>query len=627
MIVQERSRDYVAFMQCAATSDWVPAALTEVRSWLREKGFDVDPGEAGDHELDGVTLALRPQVDAHGADVRMSLVEPREGGGTWTSDLILHAASDGPDWVSLTVRNSDGDFVSVPRLARYLMGVLPLGDGLLRFRDEPHVFHAADVPQLIALLADETRNGLVFVVGSDDAPGTTLGPFVSNVRTWAREIYGLAQFIVLDPAATAAFTARVGEAFAAQPWTIRTYHPGVRFTDPHDARRHRILSTSHLSDTHPRTIQRLLGDIARQQASIRPEHPSLVRVRRRFARLETLRLTQAVEAALPAIEDAAPVESVAAALEASTIPQAPTDVESRVGPEVVVEPAEPAVAEVPAEASRALTETGLVRRILGLKEITESALRDVARRLRRRDRDRDDIRRLTERVDELQARLEESEDETAQLAAALDDEQMEKELALLDLDDSRGRMRWLEARLRDHQDYEAAHLDDWKDLVESRPGSFTELLDRIETLEGVSFTGDAAEVEKLGQFDTNDAALRRAWEAVLVMHDYARARRTGDWDRSLADFIATPPDGYRTFPSSKFAESETGATMRAHGEDRVFPVPVEVDPSGQAVMKAHVKLAQIGTRSPRMHVFDGHPAVPCIYIGYIGTHLRLARNR
>lgn len=44
-------------------------------------------------------------------------------------------------------------------------------------------------------------------------------------------------------------------------------------------------------------------------------------------------------------------------------------------------------------------------------------------------------------------------------------------------------------------------------------------------------------------------------------------------------------------------------------------------------MKAHFKLARIGMVSPRMYVFDGHPADPRVFIGYIGPHLTNTQTR
>lgn len=136
----------------------------------------------------------------------------------------------------------------------------------------------------------------------------------------------------------------------------------------------------------------------------------------------------------------------------------------------------------------------------------------------------------------------------------------------------------------------------------------------------MQFTGDVSEVERVNQVDTNGAALRTAWDAVLALKDYVRARREERCDGGIDSYLKATPAGYATLPPGKFGETETGITMRQHGKERRFPVPTQVDPRGEITMKAHFKLARIGMASPRMYIHDGHPIESVVYIGYIGTH-------
>lgn len=181
--------------------------------------------------------------------------------------------------------------------------------------------------------------------------------------------------------------------------------------------------------------------------------------------------------------------------------------------------------------------------------------------------------------------------------------------------------------LKEQGDYEAAYLEVPAQFQEERPTTFEELLNRIELLDAIEFTGDLSEVEKLNVIDTNNAALRTAWDAVLTLNDYAKARHDGQCQGGLKQYLDRTPSGYRTLPPGKFGENETSATMRQFGKERLFSVPVEVNPSGKVMMTAHFKLAAIGMVSPRMHVYDGHPRIPRIYIGYIGQHLTNTQTR
>jgi hypothetical protein len=85
--------------------------------------------------------------------------------------------------------------------------------------------------------------------------------------------------------------------------------------------------------------------------------------------------------------------------------------------------------------------------------------------------------------------------------------------------------------------------------------------------------------------------------------------------------VRNTPHGYNTCPARRHAARENSITMQQWGNERVLPVPSDVDPSGQTVMEAHFKLGQIGRISPRMHYYDDFTGTGKIYIGYIGRHL------
>ena len=122
------------------------------------------------------------------------------------------------DWISLNVDNEQGHFVDFPVLAKYHMQNRQLADGTIHFVDEPQIFGEGKVDDLIDLLCDEERHGLVFVAGTASSGGVPFGSFVKAVRDWPRQVYGLSQVIGLDPAATASFAAHFGAFHHAPAW-------------------------------------------------------------------------------------------------------------------------------------------------------------------------------------------------------------------------------------------------------------------------------------------------------------------------------------------------------------------------------------------------------------------------
>jgi hypothetical protein len=375
--------------------------------------------------------------------------------------------------------------------------------------------------------------------------------------------------------------------------------------DPRDGRRHRILGNERLTRHSDSRIRYLLGDIARNHANERELPKAVQRVRRHFERLENRQLVSALSAP-----------------ELSEAPHLSVTSETRIEAATEI-----TVQRVRDGATTSAAQLELVKSIFGLDEVTERALAEIAAQVAHANTVANASAQFTERIDDLQTQLERAEDAKAIALEALKDEQMGHELTRLDLDDAQARARWLTSRLKDVGDYESNYLPVPSEFAESRPEDFAALLERIEDVEGVQFTGDPEYVLSLTAVDTNGSALRTAWDAVLALRDYVRARHDGQPVSGLKQYLAETPAGYRTVPPGKFAETETAETMRHFGEERLFPVPRSVDSSGFVYMRAHFKLASIGIVTPRMHVFDAHPGKPMVYIGYIGRHLPNTKTR
>ena len=651
--------DYRAFMTCEAKDGWLTVAEQELGAWMRHKYryWDIDLSVDGQHVLDdcglkgtgksAVSLDVRRHEGAGGVSLRARLNEVANDGATWLTELLAHDHRGGGDWVWVSVTNDQGQFVSVPRLAKNLMGALPLTDGPMQFVPEPQIHRHQDVEDVVELLRDESRHGLVFVAGTDQV-GRSVDGFTRQVRAWTKEAYGLAQVIVLDPLATAEFNRQVGAAHAAKAWSIRTYHPGVLTDDPSDARRHRYLTRA----TQSGNVPQLLGVIARGQSATRQLPSSVEKIRRAFERLENSALVEALTVerptqrrpTLPGLESPQgelPLEGIVETR--STIappsrpgpPSAPAEANIPL-PLDLPSPAEdqaplpldtpaPGVEEAPSiadEVSVYLAQIELVKRVLGISSLSESELLRVVEDVTRPAVSPEALAQLKAKLDRQQDLINELRDERSALQEALVDEQFGHLDTQGVLDKARDTEKWLRSRLKDVEDYDAAQSevpDEWR---ERQPASFSELVELLEAADDavVVFTGDADTTIALDVHDPGTAC-RAAWDAVLVLRDYVRARTDQLFDGSVDQYLKNTPTGYFNCPAGKHAQGETAITMQQWGHERVFPVPAEVDPTGCATMAAHFKLARIARISPRLHYYDDYLNSGRIYIGYIGPHL------
>jgi hypothetical protein len=485
------------------------------------------------------------------------------------------------------------------------MQTLPLADGSLNFLDRPQIFRENQIDELIDLLCDEERHGLVFVAGTDREDGPSFESFVHGVGEWTRQVYGLAQVIVLDPDATQALAREFGAGHRAPPWTIRTYLPGVDPASEIDARRHRILGTSSLAQMTDARVRVLLGSVARSHAGKRIDPLEVLRLRRTYARVENQIL-------LDAMGEVTVIE-----------PEVKPKVEPPAAPDTNGSESAVEVESVATEAETYLAQLELVKETLGVDSLDESAIRAIARRAAEPRTDPALVARAAEQMRTQRARIEELEDTLRDLTKSLDEEQLDHAVTGEDLEKRYDEIRWLRKRVQELGDHEAAFTavpDEW---VTDYPASFEELLSRLMECgeAGLIFTGDADEALAVDDLDSLQKCVRTGWDAVLVLIDYCRARIAGDCDQGVDHYILHTPTGYHQIAPAKHAHTETGTTMERYGDERIFPVPAEVDVAGYATMTAHFKLGRIGMKSPRMYYLDDYVGTGKIYIGYIGCHL------
>lgn len=606
-------QDYLTLMSCYEDDGWLPIAEQELQAWLRERrGWDVGLSGEGEYrnEDGSKTLQIVRRETPNSQSLRAHLVEQdSRNGSAWSTELVAFDRRGEGDWIRLHVSNSEGRFVDIPWLARNLMGRLHLGDGAMDFVDHPQVLGSGRLDELLQMLTDPDRVGLLFIAGSDGIGNIPFDPFVEKVGKWARQAYGLAQVIVLDPLATELMAERLG-GFATKPWTIRTYFPQVALESPVDARRHRFLSTASLVDQPDSAIAKLLGRTARRhnQQTLVPDE--VRRELRALDRRETHLITQGNFTVADAPTDAA--DSAPSADTSAVAQTAPA-------PEVVAHREDGAALSM-----------SQVARLLGLDHLTSAALEKVGRAAksaadlaRRASRAEATVKRLNMQVGDLQARKNRAEDRVAELTRLAEDWELEIAETREELLGATATTDWLRGQLVRHEDYAHAYSEAPAEAADRYPASVEELLRRLPSVAGgrIVFTGDQKTVKAMDDSDTLGNAARTAWDVVRALEQYLELKDGDECPGGVDYFLRNLQKRGVTVSPGKHAATESEATLAKFGGERHFPVPASVDASKAALMDAHFRLAANGMISPRMHYLDESDRDGRIYIGYIGPHL------
>ncbi len=581
-------QDYHSVMRCLDGRDPVLDAIGQLGDWLRERKIDIDLAHDNDFSDEQRDFRIRYHQRDHGHDVLAELLERKED-GDYRSTLLASAQG----WVEVTVSNSEGEFVAVPRLAKYLMQALHLGDSGLEFVDHPQVWGPDDSDRLMTLLANPVRRAPVFVAAGGDDVGL-FDAFTRKTALWARETYGLAQVVVLRPDALGAVNLLLGT-HALNPWTVRTFLPGVELGDPRDALRHRYLTPGTLGRWPDRRLVALLGGIARSLASEASTPPDVLKVHRDFRRLADSELVESLAGAEAAVDE------VLQTSKQETLGPLPRNIDTNVD-------------ALAAQFEAYLERLDQARAVLGVDPLAPESWEELAARRRLDD---SALARMRRRLEELQAEVERLEDENKRVLAVNEELTLDLGIADTEATNAMAETRWLRAKLRD-----AGQYDDSVAIAPliTAPETVTDLVEPLKDPAGlIVFTGSDKDVEEVALRDFGPCA-RTAWEAVEAMRDYLRAVGAGDFSGSFHDYVQRTPNGYRGFSPSKSAQNETGRTQIQFGGSRRFPVPREVDTSGAVDMNPHIKLGRIGMASPRMHYYH-HAAGGRIYIGYLGLHL------
>lgn len=606
----------------------VEAALTDFTAWLAGKRYDtenVGPGRTVDVGP-GVQVAIVRDRDEVGSDVLRATLVEKQDTGTWTSVLTVHLNAQATrGWLWLDVHKPDDhDWTATPRLARSLVKSIRLRDGRSPLNPTPRKVGYGQVDEVVQAVLDDRRLGLAFVAGSGQF--TRYDKWRDTVDFLLNQTVGQANVWILDRDATERFNYLIGRPHSVAFDTVRTFLPGVVPGDALDAQRHRYLTKTSIGAKPSFALRRVLGQRAREQMlSVRL--PDFLRsLDQELRRQQDSALvgellgpvTESPRQSAGFVPLAKPSPSVVAdgAPDGALIATPHLELSQPVGVEVGVA-AQPGLA--------ALSAQDLLRELLGVDEPDDLDLDRVRQWM--------DAGRRAETIGQrLQAHLEAMRDqvEAAEFDRDLAREELESAVQeQISIDEERAtaerRLRYLQVQVAARGDASAAWGDPDISILDLRPDSFAELLDRLVELPRLSFTGDAEICRALDKHSQSQGWANKAWDALLSLDDFVRVRMSEGFAGDVDEYLQRTPAGCRSFSANRHAqkESETVENTPKYRNPRVLPVPVAVDPSARVFMGSHYKVANFARVSPRIHYLDDTARTGTVYVGYIGPHLPL----
>ncbi len=585
---------YRAFFNVGKQHELTEMVEEQLHSWMKRKRWrydDLAEGSVVTVADEARCVVLGEHLQDGSRTRRYRFLQDGQG-GQWITELTIYQSRNDDGWVWLEIDQPEGaPRAGTPGLASMLVEVLTVRDGDHSLTAQPIPALTADVDTVIGAVTDPNRRGLVFVSGSlsdADIPLPKWNGFVSMIL---KETVGLSSAYLLDPESTEEFNRRLPKSHQVRPYTVRTYRPDVHLDEPLDSERHRILSTNTIVRDNPQWLQKLLGTRARE-AAISASLPAAVRrVDRRLRdALDTLLLDRTAASA------------------SETLVEFPT----ATSPSTVESGTDHVTGAIQV----------MLQQLFGDDAVTEDSLRrlgQLALEGKSGRRATDDAR---QRLATLENQVDAGENAIRRLTELLEDEQIERAQSEGENAEMDRLIRFLQTKLASMGSPDAWVIPE-KTQIDTPPGSFGDLLGRLQELKNVVFTGDHTHALELDDHEVLGTWASKCWRALLALEDFVELSLSGKFSGSVETYLSTTPAGAHGFPVNRHASSESEDVGKnpKYRRPRTLPVPTDVDPSGEVFMDAHFKIAQFRLISPRMHYYDDNSRSGKVYVGYIGCHL------
>lgn len=581
---------YRTVLSTDATLTNTQGILEVLQDWvIRKKRFNSLPlrGEATKNPS-GSTLKAAQYGDEHSGAYRWILTEdwgmPDWAGVVESTSVgittITLVSGQGRIWLwvdveppTLTWRNDAGrerqepQYTGTPRFVRDILDKVAMQDGVTEPMSELMTIATdAHVDEAVRVLEDPTRIGAVYVTSPPEL--MPLEDWVRSANTFLGAIQGLGFGYALTAATLRTFNQRARFGHSVAPGSMRTFLPGADLNDPTDAVHHRLLHASTIRNSDDRRIRRIV-----RNAQIR--------------RLNEIRL--------PGILRDADYEFLR---------------QARTRPFEVLRRVEPAGSASDTTAdSRIASLNAAIAELRSSLEDAESMALLGADELMVKDR------RIADLDEELSISQFEGDNLYTELVRHRDDaNRFHAQVVEL-----QNRMSALGA-----EGVAAAYEPVDSPAAPIYPESFKQLHERIDDLGGVKFYGDKDDLLELDEHSVlGEAALMKAWDALLTFDKYVSLRRDGTFDQSLSSFLTFRDHGHEVRLSARvvWAEGEQASTGKKGAERDVYGVPESISKTGVFRMTNHVRIATIGTVAPRLYFEDTYSKAGFVLLGHFGAHL------
>lgn len=597
-----------------------------MRDWLRDKlrakAADIvwdRPGRYGFGRR-AELLVVHAEHEASGRRRLYRLIETNAAGRWIVSLYASSLTARGENQQSIVVevdlsgveRETALAKVAPPRIVRSILNTVKASDGAVPLTGTAATIRSGQASEVIRAITDPDRTASVVVAVSpardlDDA----WREMVSNLTT--QSVGVTAAYAVFADAAEELDEA-LPESHRARQGEVRTYLPRVDLTDPKDSIRHKWLSLPTLTRSLEgrsvaEPLQRRHGEVARRRF-VEAEPPADIR-----------RTIEVLRRAETAVDRAAKVEARVAEAQ-------PRRSKPRKSAEWAVTALRGEGTSVPATPLASLwieRISNSVKRWLGLDDPALEqldALDDfIASKVA-------EVGIAEEQLNEAAEREEELRSEGSHLRRELEDRDLDLAIAQEQQIHDQRELTILRQRIAASQSPQDAYVEPDEDGWDA-PSSVEELIGRLlpgdeahSISERVIFTGD---LDTALEVDRRDATGRYAaafWQQARTLHDYAIARSNGFRGGVHTYLTDDRANGVKCPPGQHAAkESETVLNNSKWRQERVLPVPLDVEPDGELLMEAHFKPTWRDSFAPRMYYWDDVARSGKVYVGYIGRHL------